>query len=134
MTRNAIDLVAPGDRLVDDRPLALGELERRTHRLERQQDVREEDGGVDPEAHRLQRHLHGELRRLAQLEQRVLLAHLPVLGHVAPGLAHEPYGRALDGLAPARAQEAVVHADETSSGRAAPPLSSSGCSSCSRAG
>ncbi len=60
-----IDLVAARDGLVDDRPLALRELERRTHRLEGQEDVREEDGGVDPEAHRLERHLNGELRRLA---------------------------------------------------------------------
>ena len=60
-----VDLVAGRDGLVDDRPLALRELERRAHRIERQENVREEDRRVDPEAQRLQRHLDGELRRLA---------------------------------------------------------------------
>ena len=53
----AIDLLAARDGLVDDGPLALGELERGAHGLERQQDVREEDRRVDAEAQRLQRDL-----------------------------------------------------------------------------
>ena len=37
-----------------------------------------------------------------------LSAQRPVLGQVAAGLAHEPDGRAVDGLAAAGAEEAVV--------------------------
>ena len=89
--------------------LTLGELERRAHRLERQEDVREQDRRVDAEAQRLERDLARELGRLAEIEDGVLLAELAVLGHVAPRLAHEPHRRAIDGLAAARAQEAIVH-------------------------
>ena len=122
MTRRRSICCAIGDGLVDHGALALRELERRAHRLERQQDVREEDRRVDPEAQRLQRDLHGQLRRLAELEQRARLAQLAVLGHVAPGLPHEPHGRSLDGLAPAGAQEEVVHEGKTSSAGPQPPL------------
>ena len=62
-----------------------------------------------PSRERLQRDLERELGRPAELEQRVLLAQRAVLGHVAPRLPHHPDGRAVDGLAPARAQEAIVH-------------------------
>ena len=105
-----VDLRAPRDRLVDDRPLALRELEGRAHRLEGQEDVGEEDGGVHAEAERLQRHLRREVGVLADVEERVLLAKRPVLGHVPPCLAHEPHGSAVGGLTAARSQEAVDHA------------------------
>ena len=74
-----------------------------------QEDVGEEDRRVDAEHERLERDLSGELGRLAELEQRVLLAQRAVLGHVAAGLAHEPDGRRVDGLAAAGAEEAIVH-------------------------
>ena len=41
--------------------------------------------------------------------RRVLLAERAVLGHVAAGLAHEPHGSRVDGLAAAGAEEAIVH-------------------------
>ena len=55
--------------------------------------------------HRLQRHLRAELGLAADLEEVVALADLAVLGQRAARLAHEPDGRALDVLAPARARE-----------------------------
>ena len=104
------DVVRRADRLVDDRAFALDEIERDAERLERQEQIREEDGGVDLDAvDRLQRHLGGQLRLAADVEQGVPLADRAVLGHVASRLAHEPDRRAVDGLAPAGAEKAVVH-------------------------
>jgi hypothetical protein len=114
----ALDAGAIAHRRVNHRPLTLRELERRAHRLERQQDVREEDRRVHPEAQRLQRHLDGELGLLANLEQRVLLPEGAVLGHVAAGLAHEPDGRKRGRLAPAGAEEGVVHGPYPTQSRA----------------
>ena len=60
--------------------------------------------------HRLERHLGAELGRARDLEERVAFAQSAVLGQRAPGLAHEPHRRALDLLAPQRAdQERVGH-------------------------
>ena len=50
----------------------------------------------------------GEFRLLADFEQRVLLANRAVLRHVAPGLAHEPDGSAVDSLRFAGANEEGV--------------------------
>ena len=47
-----------------------------------------------------------------QLEQRVLLAQRAVLRHVAARLAHEPDGRAVDGLAPTGPEKAIAVAHE----------------------
>ena len=72
-------------RVVDDRALALGELEVETHAREADEDVREHDRRVDAdEIDRLQRDLDGELGRAAHLEEAVLRADLAVLLHVAP--------------------------------------------------
>ena len=69
-------------------------------------DVREEHRRVDAvPADRLERHLGAELRRAGELEERVALAQRAVLGQRAAGLAHEPDRRALDRLAPQRADE-----------------------------
>jgi hypothetical protein len=46
---------------MNHRALAFGELERRAHRLERQEDVGEEDRRVHPEPEGLARHLEREL-------------------------------------------------------------------------
>ena len=94
---------------MDDGPLALGELEGRAHRLERKQDVGEEDRRVDAEPEGLQRDRQRKLGRLADLEERVLFAERAVLGHVAARLPHEPHRRDVGRLAPASAEEAVVH-------------------------
>ena len=94
------------DRLGDDRADALDELDVDAHADDREHDVREEDGAVDPVApHRLQRHLRAELGLPADLEEIVALADLAVLRQRASGLAHEPDRRALDVLAPTRARE-----------------------------
>ena len=96
------------DRALDRRALAVDEVERDAHRLERQQQIGEQDRGVDVDAaHRLQRDLGRELGRAADLEQRVALAQRAVLGHVAAGLPHEPDRRGVDRLAPAGFEESA---------------------------
>ena len=89
-------------------------------RLERQQDVGEDDRGVEREAaQRLQRGLDRQLRRLAQRQEVHALAQRAVLRQVAAGLPHDPQRRAVDRLAPAGAQEAVVHARTSAKAAAA---------------
>src|SRR6185503_16274532 len=84
------------------RALAGRELEGCPHRLEREQDVRKEDGRVHRErAHGLESDLCCELGVLTNLEERVFLANGPVFGHVTAGLAHEPDGSGVDRLATA---------------------------------
>ena len=99
------------DRIEDGRPLALHEIEIEAQRREGQQQIGEEDGRVDlDDVDRLQRHRDGQLRLAADLDQREALAQGAVVRHVAPGLAHEPHGCHVDGLATARPEEPVVHA------------------------
>ena len=96
---------ADAHRPLDRRAFALDEVERNAHRLERQQQIGEQDGGVDldpPDG--LQRDFGRQIRRAAQLQKCVVLAEGAVFRHVASGLPHEPDGRAVDGFAPARAQ------------------------------
>ena len=97
------------DRLVDDGAFAGEELEGQAHDFERQQEVGEDDGGVDAEDFGGgDGDFGGELRLPADFEERMVLADGPVLGHVAAGLAHEPDGRAVDGLGLAGANEVGI--------------------------
>jgi hypothetical protein len=98
MARTSLDVAPAADRAVDDGPALGRELEADAHRLERQQDVGEDDGGVELEAaERLQRDLRRHLRVAAHLDEGELLADRAVLGEVAPGLPHQPDGRRVDG-------------------------------------
>ena len=56
------------------------------------QNIREDDGGVEVEAaDRLQRHLGGIIRREAQIEKAAGLgAQFTVFRQIAPGLPHHP--------------------------------------------
>ena len=72
------------------------EMIRLPHRLGNDEDVAEQNGGIETEpADRLQRHLGGEFRRPDQFEERVLFLQRPVFRQRAPGLAHQPHGRAV---------------------------------------
>jgi hypothetical protein len=104
--------------VVDDRPLALGELEGRAHRLERQEDVGEEDRRVDPRRSgwSVTSSASSGVRQISSIV--CFCAERAVLGHVAAGLAHEPHGRAVDGFAPAGAEEGVVHGPYPTQSRA----------------
>ncbi len=104
-----IDICAVGDRSLNLRSFAFDEIERQSHRLEGKQQVGEQDGRVDVDrVDRLQRHVGGEVRLAADVEQGVSLADGAVVGHVAAGLTHEPDGGDIDRLAPACLQEPIV--------------------------
>src|SRR6185436_19963486 len=94
------DVRLGGDRIPDRRPLVLHELDVDPHRLRQEQDVAEDDRGIESGelADRLERDLCGELRGAADVEDRMLEPQRPVFGHVAPRLAHEPDRRAVDRL------------------------------------
>ena len=67
-------------------------LERHPHGLERYQQVREQDRGIEVEALEWhQRDLGAEVGVGQELGKAVLLAELAVLGQYAAGLAHQPY-------------------------------------------
>src|SRR5207249_5492047 len=51
----------------------------------------------------------GQLRVFADVEQRMPRANLAIFGHVASRLPHEPYGRTVHSLAPARAKKPIFH-------------------------
>src|SRR4029078_844546 len=58
---------------------------------------------------RLQRHLHRQLRRLAELEEADAGADLAVLGQVPGRLSHQPEGGTLGVFAAAGAEEEGLH-------------------------
>ena len=89
--RQARNLLGGAERPSDDRAFTGRECESEVQGLEGQQDVRKNDGGVDPDVlHRLQGHFARQLGPMADLEKGGLGADGPVLRHVATGLPHEP--------------------------------------------
>ena len=103
--------------VVDDRPLAGGELQIEPHRFEQGQQVAEDDGGVHAEPlHGGDHHLGRETGRLAELEEPDILADGPVFRQVAARLPHQPDRRPLDRLAPAGPHEERL-AEAVASGR-----------------
>ena len=103
-----LDLFEGADRGVDLGAFAGDELEVEAHRREGEQEVSEDDGGIDAESFGGgDGDLGGDLGGAADLEQGVVLADGHVLGHVAAGLAEEPDGRAIDGLAEAGTDESA---------------------------
>ncbi len=104
-----IDVLGGPQRRVDRRPLSLGVRQVQPGALHRQQEIREDDGGVDPQAlDRVDRDLRHQVGVAAHLQERATGADLPVLAHVAAGLAHEPDRRHGRRLAPAGAHERAV--------------------------
>src|SRR5690606_25377050 len=90
----AVDGIRRADGRIEARPFAWPEAELHAHGLGHDEDVGEDDGGVEAEApDGLQRHLARELWRLAEAEEVRLRPHRAVLGQVAPGLPHDPDGR-----------------------------------------
>ncbi len=106
----ALDVGERAYRLADHRADAFDEIDVDAHAEHRRHDVREHDGRVDAvPAHRLQRHLGTQLRRVRDVPEGVLLAHRAVLGQRAARLPHEPDGRVLDRLAAGGADEKRIH-------------------------
>ena len=92
------------------------------HALEGQHDVGEEDGGVDAQAlHGHEGDLGGQLRGGGEGEDVVALPQLAVVGKGAAGLAHEPDGGGVDGLAAAGRQHSLGPGHGGYGGHAFPP-------------
>ncbi len=122
------DVAAMSDAGAELRPGV--ELDRDTHRDERNQDVREENRRVEAEPlDRLRGHLRAELRRAADLEERVLLPDGPVFGKVTARLAHDPDRGLADRLVAARAEKGVGRSQRRSLCHSSPPIDSSAASS-----
>ena len=86
------DVGGGADRLVQHRADAGDDVHADARQLERDDDVGEEDGGVDVvPADRLQGDLGGQLGTQAGVQHGDALAHLQVLRQRAAGLAHEPH-------------------------------------------
>jgi hypothetical protein len=82
---------------------------------------------VEP-ADRLERHFGRQVRGATDIQQGIALAQRAVLGHVPPGLTHEPHGGGIDRLAPAGFEEPaarLVQCVTLSRFRARPTRSSS---------
>ena len=73
-------------------PLVLDEAHVLAQGMRDDQDVGEHDRGVEAEAaDRLQRHLFGKTRRVAEIEKRTrLFAGLAIFGQIASRLPHDP--------------------------------------------
>ena len=85
----------------EPRPLALAELDRLAHGIRNDQDIGEQDGGVEAEAaYRLQRRLDRELRRVAEFEEAWRpRPQCAVFRQIPACLAHQPDRDAIDRLA-----------------------------------
>ena len=96
---------------IEARALAFDEAHALAQRVGNDEDVGKQDRRVKAvAADRLQRHLGGECRRVAQLEEAADRgAHLAVLRQVAAGLAHQPHRRR-------RQRRALQHADQPLAG------------------
>src|SRR6202163_3568474 len=100
------DVFFAANRLLDDGTFARGEVKGQAHNFEGQQEVGEDDGGVNAENFSGgDSDLGGESGLLADLEEGILLSDRAVFGHVPSSLAHEPHGSAVHGLAFAGSNE-----------------------------
>ena len=73
------------------------------------QDVAEQNRGIKPEpAHRLERHFHGQLRILHELNKGVLLLELTVFRERPTSLAHQPHRGPVHDLTPAGGEKTLA--------------------------
>ncbi len=84
----------------------VAELELQAHGFSGDEDVRENDDGVDTKpSEGLEGNFNGEIRRFANLEECMLCAKFTIFGEVAPCLSHHPDGESRNGLSAASAKE-----------------------------
>src|SRR5690348_9400459 len=85
---------------------SIAELERQPHSFGDDQDIGENDNGVDTETSEgLKGNLDGEIGRLADFQEGMLRAEFAVFGEIAASLAHHPDRNTRHGFAPASPQE-----------------------------
>ena len=104
-----VDIGLRAHRHFDHGTFAGGEMKGQPHDFKRQQQVREDNGGINAqEFRRGDGHLCRQRGLLAYFQKGMLLAHGPVLGHIAPGLPHKPYRSAFHRLRFAGAHEKAI--------------------------
>jgi hypothetical protein len=80
------------------------------HGLDRQQQIGEDDGGVDVQQFdRLESDGGRQVGPFTHFEDAIPLADVPVLLEIAAGLPHEPYRPDIGGPAAAGVEEAACH-------------------------
>ena len=95
---------------MNHRPFTFGKFQIQSHRFERQENIRENNGGVERKAlDRLQSDLSSQFGCLAHLENRMAGAQASIFGHVPTGLPHEPHRRTIHRFPPAGLEEAIIH-------------------------
>ena len=105
----ALNIGERANRMMNDRAFAGLKLKGQSHAFEGQQQVGEDDRGVDIELlGGGDGDLGGELGLLADFEQGVVLADGLILRHIAARLAQKPHRRAVDRTAQAGAHEAAA--------------------------
>jgi hypothetical protein len=108
-----LDLLEGTDGGVDDGAFTVDELEVEAHGGEGEQEVGEDDGGVDAEAlGGGDGDFGGDVGCPADVEQGVVAADGHIFGHVAAGLAEEPDRGAVGGMTEAGADEAACAGSE----------------------
>src|SRR6266508_4658619 len=106
----SVHVLAGANRTVDSGTDAVVDSDRNAHRLQGNQEITEQDRGVDAEfADRLTGHLGRDCGDLDDLEDAVFPSDRPIRRRRTAGLTHEPDRCAVHGLPPTRPEESVVH-------------------------
>jgi len=104
------------NRLFNDRPDVLHDVERHAEGSHRIHDVRIQDGGIHPElAHGHHRHFRGQFGHCANFEERIFFFDFAVFGIIASRLAHVPDRHPVHRFPPAGAQKYVIVRHRSSS-------------------
>jgi len=104
-----VEVAGPAHRASHDRAGPGDHVDAEPDRVQRDDDVGEDDGGVDAvAADRLERRLAGERRIGDGLKDRAAASERPVLGERPARLAHEPHGHATDRRAATGAKERAL--------------------------
>ena len=97
-------------RIIDNGAFTCDKAELESHRLDREQQVGEDDGGVHvQDLDRLQGHGGRQVWPLAHFQHAVLGTDLAILFQVPAGLTHEPDGSDVRRPPAARVQKTAIH-------------------------
>jgi hypothetical protein len=112
--QNAIELPgivvgASAQRLGDTRTFAGSKTHPESHRKRHHENVGEHDGSVERVSiERFECGAGRQLRGLADFPETVLSSQRAIARQIAPGLSHEPHGRAVEGIAAHGRQESLT--------------------------
>ena len=97
------------DRIADDRSLLFTERQIQSHRLQRQQDVRKNNGGIQRKPFNgLKGHLRGQFRDFTNIQDAMILPNPLIFLHVSTGLTHKPDRRPVHGFPAAGFEKSII--------------------------